>query len=114
MAEGSGSTGAISKGPPMYSLNDQELVAFDSDRLTHYEDGDAASRLDGPHADVYRSHLVVALWLDGWRERVMDDQLRRLREVDDDGFEHALREVAAHLRQGDFLPGGDLADDLAA
>ncbi len=29
----------------------------------------------------------------------------------DEGFSSALRDVAAHCRQGDFLPGGVLYED---
>jgi hypothetical protein len=31
-----------------------------------------------------------------------------------EGYVQALREVIAHLRQGDFLPGGQVYDEMVA
>lgn len=81
-------------------------------------DAGDARRLLREHGDVFRAQLVAARWLDGYR-------LRRLADFDllagsigpshsrdhKRGFDEAMRDVVAHLRQGAFLPGGILYDD---
>lgn len=93
-------------------VTDQDLLNFDHDAIQHFDLGDAQDALD-EHGDTYRAQLVAAYWLDGWAER-----LRLSRSLDDpkfdEGFVSALGEVAAHLRQGDLIPGGVLFEDVAA
>lgn len=93
-------------------LTDQDLLNFDRDAIQHFDLDDAKDALD-EHGDVYRAQLVAAHWLDGWAERLTETD-----PIDDpkfdEGFAQALREVAAHLRQGDLVPGGVLFEDVAA
>lgn len=49
---------------------------------------------------IYVNHLHVAAYLAGWAAR--------LDEGRDDDFARALRDIAAHLCQGDFTPDGIL------
>ena len=70
-------------------------------------DAGDARRLLREHGDVFRAQLVAARWLDDYRQRRKEHWSPR-----DDAFElgveETLRDIAAHLRQGDFLPGGRL------
>lgn len=49
---------------------------------------------------IYVNHLHVAAHLADWADRL--DKGR------DDDFARALRDIAAHLRQGDYTPDGIL------
>ena len=92
-------------------LSDNELLDFDASGLAMAESGDAR-RLLREHGDVFRAQLVAARWIDGYLERQ-----RRGEESPtyDPRFEEAAtaawRDIAAQLRQGDFLPGGRLYED---
>jgi hypothetical protein len=91
------------------ALSDDDLLDFDLTRLAHL---DVPPRtLLAQHGDHYRSQLRIAHWLDGWRERLEADQSFLSDDKRKAGASDALREVAAHLRQGDFLPGGTLYED---
>jgi hypothetical protein len=88
---------------------DEALLDFDKSRMANWDDARAAGLLAGQR-DLYRNHLVVARWICGWADRMEEDQdagpPERL-----ESFVLALREVAAHLRQGDLVPGGILYED---
>jgi hypothetical protein len=85
------------------------LFDFDTDRLAGY-DPVRVDRALREHSAIYVNHLQVAQWLQGWAER-LDEQADSRR--DDTDFIRALREVAAHLRQADLVPGGPLLDEDA-
>jgi hypothetical protein len=92
-------------------LSDDDLLAFDH---THLEVFQAAPQtLLRLHGDSYRHQLVMARWLDRFRERrgAHAPDVPIADEMFDAGVEDALRDIAAHLRQGDFLPGGRLYED---
>lgn len=89
---------------------DEWLYSFDRSRLDDYSGARAAQALS--HVpDLYRNHLAIAKWLDGWIERNAATAAGRTRDevsaAYEEGFEKALREVAAHLRQCDLLPPPD-------
>lgn len=93
-------------------LTDQDLLNFDHATIQHFDLGEAQDILEDEHADIYRAQLVTAHWLDGWAERLSEgDSLDDPKF--DEGFTKALREVAAHLRQGDLIPGGVIFEDVA-
>jgi hypothetical protein len=94
-------------------LTDQELLDFDQRRLADFKLKRAQSTLAGKHGDTYRVQLLDALWIDGWRERLMEDKESPTAHPAEwyDGAEFAFREIAAHLRQGDLLPGGILYEE---
>jgi hypothetical protein len=92
------------------ALSDDELLDFDLKRLGGFER--SPHSLLEEHGDVYRAQLVTARWLDGYRERraqpsITSDPEDRFEA----GAQDTLRDIAAHLRQGDFLPGGTLYED---
>jgi len=99
--------GAYTRAMP---LTDDDLFDFDHNRLDEFDLGAAQRRL-AEQRDAYRAQLVAARWLDGWRERMEEDEGSMQSEDWHEGFKYAMRETAAHLRQGDLLPGGVLHDE---
>jgi hypothetical protein len=97
---------------PAMALSDDQLFDFDRKRLADF-DIKRAQRVLDEQRDVYRAQLVAARWIDGWRERTAEQRGSPTAHPADwyDGFDQALREVAAHLRQGDLLPGGGILHD---
>lgn len=94
------------------TLDDDRLLDFDAERLSHYDADEAHDTLAGEDGDLFRNHLLIAKWIDRWIENMAGDVVYGDPE-NQQGFEQALRELAAHLRQGDFVPGGVLHDDIA-
>lgn len=94
------------------TLTDDQLLDFDHDQLAHFDLAVARDQLDKDRAS-YRPQLVLARWIDGWRERMAANEGGPARDQEQwiEGFDYAAREVAAHLRQGDFLPGGVLYEE---
>src|SRR5262245_26230876 len=72
-----GSAHLVTRDTDMVStmLSDDELLDFDQKDLFDVEtlgktyDGHA---LIAEHGDVFRSHLLIARWLDGWCQRVCE------------------------------------------
>src|SRR4051794_40187994 len=94
-------------------LTDEELWDFDHGRLADFDLSQAKAKLAG-HGDIYRVQLVAARFVDGWRDRMNEMKESPSNRHDDtwyDGFNYAMREVAAHLRQGDLIPGGILYEE---
>ena len=52
-------------------LTDDQLLDFDASRYAAYDEGKARELLAGENGDAYRSQLVVARWIDGWRRRTL-------------------------------------------
>jgi len=90
-------------------LDDAELTAFDHATLAH-DDAARTEELLAAQPELFRNHLVVARWLDGWAGEVAADGA--LPAERREGIVQGLTQVAAHLRQGDLLPGGALHDGL--
>jgi hypothetical protein len=91
-------------------VTDQQLLDFDWSGFASIDAERAHESVEGEDGDLYRNHLLIARWLDMWREG-MERQAGRPAGSDPErqsGISYALTEVAAHLRQGDFLPGGKL------
>ena len=91
-------------------LADDELFDFDHSRLVNF-DLESARRQLAENGDSFRAQLIAALWIEGWRRRAAEDELPTQNDAWREGFDTALREVAAHLRQGDLIPGGVLHDE---
>ena len=97
-------------------LTDDELLGFHGGSVPAAEQAEA-QRLLEEHGDVYRAQLVAAHWLEAGRKRrqVSNEEIawpRRTSSDHDAGFEQATKEMIAHLRHGDFLPGGDAYPDV--
>jgi hypothetical protein len=91
-------------------LTDNDLFDFDHSRLDEFDHGAAQRRL-AEQGEAYRAQLVAARWIEGWRERREQDELPMESQEWREGFDTALREVMAHLRLGDLIPGGILHDE---
>lgn len=93
------------------ALSDDDLLNFDHKRLADF-DAKRAKRALQEQGDAFRPQLVTAHFLDGWRGRMVRPSMIEHHSPEwYEGFEYAMREVAAHLRQGDLLPGGILHDE---
>jgi hypothetical protein len=90
----------------MTEPTDAELLDFDGSRLEDWSE-DTARRLLEEQPVIYRNHLEIAKWIDGWVERMHRDA----RDEFQAGYEKGVREIAAHLRQGDLVPQGALLND---
>lgn len=80
--------------------SDDQLLDFDASKYAHYDESEARQNLEA-HGDLFRGQLRVARSLDTWALRLPDEG--------DADFRSALNEVAAHIRQGDYLPGAAMA-----
>ncbi|MDL5199673.1 hypothetical protein [Streptomyces sp. ALI-76-A] len=87
--------------------NDEQLLDFDKTEID-WRPERAAEALTGPHADIYRNHLAVARWADGYAERYQASNVAAASPEHRDGFVEGVLWMAAFLRQGDLLPDGQL------
>jgi len=76
--------------------SDHSLLDFDQDLAYGHAGAQALLRL---HPAIYRNHLAIAKFLDGWIDRVWCDAEVGAFEI---AYVQALLEVAARLRAGDF------------
>ena len=90
------------------ALTDDELLDFDVKRLGGITR--APRKILEEHGDPYRYQLVAARWIEQWADR-LEDRVALGDERYNEGYAQALHEVIAHLRQGDFLPGGQVYDE---
>jgi hypothetical protein len=94
----------------LVALTDNELLDFDLKRLGGLT-REPRSILE-EHGDAYRNQLVAARWIERWAEGLEGPRPDRPADRYFDGMAEALRDVAAHLRQGDLLPGGVVYEDI--
>ncbi|MGI8623323.1 MAG: hypothetical protein ACR2NB_07510 [Solirubrobacteraceae bacterium] len=87
----------------MADLSDEQLLYFPRSELGGYSREPRG--LLREYGDVYRAQLRMARHLTTWAEH-MKDHSAGLNPQYRDGYEEALLNLAAHLRQGDYLPGG--------
>lgn len=88
-----------------------DIFDFDPDELADY-DPHEIDRILLEQPALYLNHLRIARSIRGWASRTRnapmgDKNYQR-------GYVQALREVAAHLRQGDYVEGGLLIIEQAA
>jgi hypothetical protein len=103
--------------------NDAHLFDFNAGLLADYDDDKARAELQR-HGDAFRFQLIAALHLSEWAERLddPDDPLRKSMDIRESrgwvsdaeirGWVNALHAVAAYLRQGYYLPGGSLFEEV--
>jgi hypothetical protein len=91
------------------TVPDEVLLDFDTSRLANWDAARAAQLLE-EQPELYRNHLVAARWISGYGDRIEEDEEDEPAEQRN-GYVAALRDLAAHLRQGDLVPGGVLYDD---
>jgi len=76
---------------------------LDAEALANYDEARVRQVLV-EHPSLYVNHLEIAQHLNVWADRLEED--RSVTGSDfHKGFIHAIRDVAAHLRQGDYTPG---------
>jgi hypothetical protein len=94
-------------------ITDDRLLDFAGDHVDDYSDEMARERLIGPYRGLYRNHLLIAHHLEAWAARHWE-WMERTGEghVRSRAFENGLLEVAAHLRLGNYLPGGHQYDTM--
>jgi hypothetical protein len=92
------------------ALSDDQLLDFDAGVYASYDEAKARDALAGEHGDSYRAQLVAARWIEGWRRRTLAEEPTGSEDWVK-GWDEALSEVVAHLRQGDLIPGGILYTD---
>lgn len=89
------------------TLTDDELLDFDHSNIPRFDPVNA-ERLLYEQRDVYRPQLVAARYLTDLADKGHQGVAQGEQWIA--GWDFALRDVAAHLRQGDFLPGGSFHD----
>jgi hypothetical protein len=89
------------------SLSDDELLDFDEMAIASYDASAARQSLER-FGDAFRFQLVAARHLERRADRLERDRLLDGDESYLRGHVKALREVAANLRKGNYLPGGPL------
>ncbi|WP_078314737.1 hypothetical protein [Mycobacterium sp. D16Q16] len=82
-----------------------DIFDFDAENLAGY-DQDVIDKILVEQPALYVNHLRIARSIRGWASRLQgshtgDKEFQR-------GYVRALREVAAHLRQGDYVEGGPM------
>lgn len=87
--------------------SDEQLLNFDTNRLADWRPETAERALAGEHGSLYRNHLAIAHWIDGFAENLESDEPTEYNE----GYVQGIREIAAHLRQADLLPTGVLFEN---
>ena len=87
-----------------------DYLTFETDGLADFSQDRLNEKL-AELPELTTNHLQVAVALDTWATN-LDFDVKRSAALGEtkynEGFAAALRDVAAHLRQCDFLPGGDL------
>ena len=93
------------------ALTDKEVLKFDEARIRNYDRAKAQRDLV-KHGDAFRYQLVVARHVEKWAD---GDEAAAKSPTSDKtwlaGHANALRDVAARLRKGDYLPGGAFHDE---
>ena len=90
---------------PMPELPDQILLDFNRALIWTWEQ-DRADQLLSDHPVLYRNHLGIAIQLDEWAAALAepDNLAARASGRPFPDYVNALREVAAKLRMGEYLP----------
>ena len=76
--------------------------------MADYDDEKAHADLE-KYGDAFRFQLIAARHLDDWAKQLEDPDSPLTAEMDEielRGWVNAIRNVAAFLRQGYYLPGG--------
>lgn len=89
---------------------DEELLDFDSTQMANFSAEKARKSLT-EQRELYRNQLMAAMWISIWADAVDEDEALGSRDQIN-SYVAALREVVAHLRQGDLLPGGVIYEHM--
>jgi hypothetical protein len=85
---------------------------FDTSNLSSF-DLEAAEQLLQEQPELYKNHLLIASYLEQYAGRIRDtaSSLPGSRELNE-GYADGMTDIAAHLRQGDFVEGGVLLREV--
>lgn len=85
--------------PSFFNFDESELDSFN---------GEVVDKALRDHPAIYINHLEIAEHLDAWADSIDKDHTE---PPDSNGaYQTAIREIAAHLRQADYVPGGTMLD----
>lgn len=87
------------------------IFDFDTENLADYDEKRMEVAL-AEHPALIVNHLHIAAQLEAWAGRLLEDRVIPRNEQSNTGFAAGLREVAAHLRQADYLPGGAMLEEV--
>ena len=87
-------------------MTDEELLDFDKSELAEWRPDAAAEALAGNDGAIYRNHLAIAKWIDGWVEQMHERASGTSDFKPDEGYIRGVQSIAAYLRQTDLMPGG--------
>src|SRR4051794_4955973 len=93
------------------ALSDDELLDFNEKELDHFDRTQARASL-AKHGDAFRLQLITARHLEFWAKELESHKSISSDAQRDAGVVWGLRQVAANLRQGDYLPGGVFYDQV--
>ena len=97
--------------PPHEELpSDEELLYVEDEAELWDYDRRRTERALEKYGDAFRFQLVTARQLERWADRLRASSPSDLEKKYVQGYVQALREVAAHLRQCSYLPGGVFFD----
>jgi len=85
-------------------LDEEALLNFDRSELLFWSQEEEDGRL-AEHHDLFVNHLLVAKHLEFWASNLRLQHPGRFQN-----WVEPLLELAAHLRLGHYLPGGDFYD----
>ncbi len=95
----------------MLQLSDDDLLDFEV-RRGPFEP--SPRTLLDRHGDAYRYQLVMARWLESYRDRRAEHDGVPVAVADaqfEAGALETLSDIVANLRHGDFLPGGSFYEE---
>ncbi|OMC28876.1 hypothetical protein [Mycobacterium colombiense] len=81
-----------------------DIFDFDAEDLATYDQSDI-DKILVEQPGLYINHLRIARSIDGWASR-LEERGGGINADFQRGYQQALREIAAHLRQGDYVEGG--------
>ncbi|ARV80832.1 MULTISPECIES: hypothetical protein [Mycobacterium] len=84
--------------PDIFNFDDSNLATYDPKKI---------NRVLSEQPALYINHLRIARSIAGWADRLDADATTSGAEFQR-GYAKALREIAAHLRQADYVEGGPM------
>jgi hypothetical protein len=94
------------------ALTDEQLLDFDVKALADLRR--SPRELLAEHGDAYRQQLAMGRHFERWAWGAEEHRHSNPDQRFHAGFVEALRVIAAHCRQGDWLPGGAFYDEMNA
>jgi hypothetical protein len=90
--------------PDVFNFDTSDLATYDPEKI---------DEILGQQPALYLNHLHIARSLNSWATRLESGEYSDRPFGEDpfqQGYARALQEVAAHLRQADYVEGGSMLD----